>query len=77
MKRLFIILSFIGIIVIGILSFVLPTNPYEIIPAMTVISFDKPLWLCILVGGGFIYLVIIWTIYDMITGDIKRFCNES
>ena len=59
LKRVFQVLAVLGLIVISVLAFVVPSNPNEIIPAMTVMSFDKPLWLCIIVGGGFLYLIII------------------
>jgi len=67
MKRLFIGLSIVGFVVICVLSFVLPKNPFEIIPAMTMVSFDKPVWLCGIIGGGFIYLMVLWTIYDKLS----------
>lgn len=67
MKRLFIGLSIVGFIIICILSFVLPKNPFEIIPAMTMVSFDKPVWLCGIIGGGFVYLMILWGIYDKLS----------
>lgn len=66
-KRIFQLLSVIGIIAISVLAFVIPSNPYKTIPALTMMSFDKPLWLCIIVGGGFIYLVTLYSIYDKLT----------
>lgn len=63
-------LAIIGMIVICILAFTVPSNPYEIIPAMSVMSFDKPLWLAIIIGFGFLYLMILWSIYDKITKKI-------
>lgn len=64
LKRVFQVLAVLGLIVISVLAFVVPSNPNEIIPAMTVMSFDKPLWLCIIIGGGFIYLITLYSIYD-------------
>ncbi len=66
LKRIFIIIGIISMIAISIMTFIIPNNPYEIIPALTIMSFDKPLWLCIIVGGGFIYLLILYSIYDKI-----------
>lgn len=66
LKRIFQILGVIGFITICVLAFILPTNPNEIIPALSVMSFDKPLWLCIIIGGGFIYLISLNAIYDKI-----------
>ncbi len=70
LKRIFQVLAIVGLIVIGVLAFVLPSNPNEIIPAMSIVGFDKPLWLCIIVGGGFLYLIIIYYIYDIINNNI-------
>lgn len=66
-KRIFQILAIIGIIVICIMAFTIPKDPYKIIPAITYISFDKPLWFCIILSGGFIYLITLYYIYDKIT----------
>lgn len=66
-KTLFQGLVIIGIIVISILAFTIPSNPYEIIPAMSVMSFDKPLWFAIIVGLGSLYLLILWYIYDEVS----------
>lgn len=70
-KILFQILGVVGFITICVLAFVVPSNPHEIIPAMTVMSFDKPLWFCIIFGGGFIYLISLYAIYDKITNTNK------
>ena len=67
MKRLFIGFAIVGFIAICILSFVIPKNPFEIIPAMTMVSFDKPVWLCGIIGGGFVYLMILYSIYDKLS----------
>ena len=63
-KTKFQILAIVGMIIICIIAFTIPTNPYEIIPAVSMMSFDKPLWFCIIFGGGFLYLMILWSIYD-------------
>lgn len=66
LKRLFQILGIVGFLIICLLAFIMPKNPYEIIPAMTMISFDKPLWLCIIIVAGFFYLITLYAIYDKI-----------
>lgn len=66
LKRVFQVLAVLGLIVISVLAFVVPSNPNEIIPAMTVMSFDKPLWLCIIVGG-LLYLISLYSIYDKLS----------
>lgn len=63
MRRKFIITGLIGIIIICILSFIIPNNPYEMIPSFTYLSFDKPLWLCITLSGSFIYISLLYEIY--------------
>lgn len=64
MKNIFYILSAVGSIVICVLAFILPNNPHEIIPAMSVVGFDKPLWLAIIITGLFFYNLILYGIYD-------------
>ena len=64
MKWLFVVLSVIGVVIISIISFTLPSDPYMNVPALTVFSFDKPLWLCWIVGLSVIYLSILYSIYD-------------
>lgn len=64
LKRIFQILALLGFIVICIIAFTIPNNSYETIPAMTFASFDKPLWFCIIIGGGSLYFIILYYIYD-------------
>ncbi len=66
MKKLFIVLTIFGIFIISILSFKLPKEPYQTIPALTYRSFDKPLWSCYLICGVFIYTLLLWILYDLI-----------
>lgn len=61
---IFRLLAIVGVVFISVLSFVVPKDPFEIIPAMTVMSFDKPVWVCIMFGGSFIYLIVLYIIYD-------------
>lgn len=68
MKLIFQIIGVIGFIIICICAFTIPNNPYEIIPALTPMSFDKPLWFAIIFGGGFLYLLIIMALYDKFVG---------
>lgn len=67
MKKKFYTIGIIGVILICVLAFVLPQDPFEIIPAITMYSFDKPLWLCIVISGNFIYLSILYKIYNLKT----------
>lgn len=70
LKKIFVILAIVGMILIGVLAFAIPSNPNEIIPTMTITGFDKPLWFCIIFGFGFIYLMILWSIYDKLKEKI-------
>lgn len=63
-KYIFIVLAIIGVIIISILSFIIPKDPFEIIPAMTIRSFNKPVWFCYMFSGSVIYLIILYSIYD-------------
>ena len=66
MLRLFIRLEIAGMVLISIMAFTIPSNPFEIIPAIGIEGFDKPLWLNIIIGFGFIYSVVLLIIYDRI-----------
>ena len=74
LKIIFQIIAILGIVIISILAFVLPNDTYMIIPAMSVMSFDKPLWFAIIFGGSFIYLFILYGIYDYLSE--RCCCNE-
>ena len=65
-KTIFQSLSIVGIVAIIIMAFTIPSNPYQIIPAITIMGFDKPLWFAIIISFGFIYLSTLWSIYDKI-----------
>lgn len=64
MRLTFKIVGLLGFIIICILAFVIPVNPYEIVPAISSVGFDKPLWFAIIVGGGFLYLMTLLSLYD-------------
>ena len=72
MKVAFIILGIIGVIVISALGFIIPEKPFEIIPAITPMSFDKPIWACYMFGGGFIYIILLIACYDTICAKNKE-----
>lgn len=65
-KKIFNIIGIIGIIIICILSFIIPENPYIIIPAISVNGFDKPLWFCLIVIFSFLYSIILYFLYTII-----------
>lgn len=74
LKIVFYALGVIGVVIISILAFVLPSDPYMIIPAMSVMSFDKPLWFAIIFSGSFIYLFVLYGIYDYLN---ERCCYSE
>lgn len=72
MKDAFIILGIIGVIAISILGFTIPDNPFEVIPTITIMGFDKPIWACYMFGGGFIYIALLIACYDAICTKNKE-----
>ena len=70
LKKIFTILAIVGVLLICVLAFVIPNNPNDNIPSMSIMGFDKPLWLCIIIGGSFIYLMILLAIYDKLKEKI-------
>ena len=50
-KRIVLIIS--GLVIITILAFIIPNNPYKIIHGSMWFG-DKPLWLCIMILGDFL-----------------------
>lgn len=70
LETVFYCLAVIGIYVISFLAFIIPEDPYKIIPAMTYTSVDKPLWLCIIVVGSVFYLLFLYLIYEFLTKKI-------
>lgn len=72
-KILFIALAIVGVAIIITLSFMLPSNPYEIIPSVSMMYGDMPLWLKCSIGFSFLYLLILFAIYDkLIPSDEKK-----
>lgn len=65
MKGLFIGLGIIGVIIISILAFI-SDMAFEIIPALTVYSFDAPFWFKAIISGSFLYLSLLSECYDAI-----------
>ena len=61
------ILDILGFIAIVISAFTIPSNPHEIIPALTVMIFEKTLWVCIVFDGDFLYLLVLYSIYNLIS----------
>lgn len=68
-KKIFLILAVVGEIVILILSLIIPADPYETIPALTPMSFDKPLWFCIFVFCSLLHLIGLSKIYEAVNKD--------
>lgn len=62
-KYIFGALAIIGVLIISICAFVLPDNPNEIMKALTPMTFDRPLWLNIIIGSSSVYLIVLYSIY--------------
>ena len=72
-KILFIALAIVGVAIIITLSFMLPSNPYEIMPSVSMMYGDMPLWLIYSIEFSFLYLLILFAIYDkLIPSDEKK-----
>lgn len=54
-------------VLISIMAFTIPSNPFEIIPAIGINGFDKPQWLNLIIGFGSIYSLVLLIIYDRIS----------
>ena len=70
MKKVFEILSLVGLSVILILSFIIPSNPFEVWKGITM---DYPLFMVYCVGGGALYLMVLWVIYSLLDLIVSRF----
>ncbi len=69
MRRKFLILSVIGIILIVLLTFLFVDTPFYKL-SLTVISLDeRPLYLYLIVCGGILYLLILWCLINKNKND--------
>jgi len=66
LNKLFNVIAILGLLVIGILSFVVPDNPWIIIPSLSAFLFDKPLWLGLIVNFSFFYIMFLMMLYDIL-----------
>ena len=71
MNKSFIVLGIIGSIIIFVCAFIVPSNPHEIIPAITYMSVDKPLWLELVIVGLFVYWCLLVNSYDWMIKKTK------
>ena len=69
-ELIFEFLAALGILIISILAFIIPADPYMIIPSHSLIGFDKPLWFTIIIVGGFFYIMILCAIYNYLEEKI-------
>lgn len=44
MEKLFELLAVVGNIIIGILTYIIPSNPWDGLPSLIVYGINKPLW---------------------------------
>lgn len=76
MKRLFISLEVIGMVVILIMALTVPENPYEIVPALSYSTFDKPEWLRIFEVIGFLYSATLFSFYNILKQKKSSTCKN-
>ena len=65
-KKIFNLLSLLGLLIIIILSFILPSNPLELIPSYTILTIDRPLFLNIIIVSTFFYSLILYKLYNVL-----------
>ena len=75
MKRIFNILSILGLIVLFILSIIFTKSPLEWVDSLTFYSMGYPKFIIVWVGYCIIYLSIIWLVYYIIN-KTKDFFNK-
>jgi len=62
LKKIFYMLAVIGAIIIAILAFKVPKDPFQMVPSA--MFHDKPLWLCLIITGNFFYFLLLGFIYN-------------
>ena len=65
-NKIYWLLFVIGFIIICIFAFIVPTDPFEMIPSVSALSFDKPVWFEIILVGTFFYTLILSYTFDKI-----------
>lgn len=75
LEKIFKILGVIGFVVICILSFIIPSNPLDIV--VKGVNYDYPMFLCIIVFGGLLYSIILYGIYLLINTIYKKYLNKN
>lgn len=75
LEKIFKILGVIGFVVICILSFIIPSNPLDIV--VKGINYDYPLFLCIIMWGGLLYLIVLYGIYLLANKIYIKILNKN
>lgn len=63
MEKLFELLAVVGNIIIGILTYIIPSNPWDGLPSLIVYGINKPLWVGLFIIFSFIYLIFLEYLY--------------
>lgn len=71
-NKIYLLLFIIGFIIICIFAFLVPPDPFEMIPSVSALSFDKPVWFAIILVGTFFYTLILSYIFDKIKKSLYR-----
>lgn len=75
LEKIFKILGVIGFVVICILSFIIPSNPLDIV--VKGVNYDYPLFLCIIMWGGLLYLIVLYGIYLLTNKIYIKILNKN
>lgn len=74
LEKIFKILDIVGFIAICIMAFIIPNNPFEMIHTLTN---SYPYFLCIIVIGSLLYLLLLYVIYSLINKLYIRYINRN
>lgn len=74
LEKIFKILGIVGFIVICIMAFIIPSNPFEIINTP---NYAIPLFIDIIVIGSILYFLILYGIYSLINKMYIKYLNRN
>ena len=74
LENIFKILGIIGFIAICVMAFTIPSNPFETIKG---VNYYYPIFLCIIMGGGILYLLILYGVYSIINRMYIKYLNRK
>lgn len=72
LDKIFIFLFYFGTISIYIISFIIPKNPYLILPSISMLGIDYPICISIMIFCYTIYYYTLWNIYVILKNNSKQ-----